>query len=169
VIIRVNIYIEIVEAIAVAVLGSGVVVAVVTAYLNSRQIVVERKRKACADALSDVMAWLEAPYLIRRRTSDEAATLAAIRDELREIQQRLNFHEAWLRFEAPHAFESFSALLLAVRNEIREPIQEAWRSPPTTTAGGMNLGALYGASFAKQIADFTNAARKDIGYLRFWI
>ena len=75
-------------------------VAVLVYFLGQRQASVERKWRGSAEAIADALSWLELPYRIRR-TSDTPETLGALAERVHHLQERLLFHENWLRIEVP--------------------------------------------------------------------
>jgi hypothetical protein len=110
--------------------------------LGQRQAALERKRRACAEAIADALSWFNLPYRIRRRLSNEPETLNALNERINSLRERLEFHEMWLRVEVPKAHPHFHQLVLAVRQASRSAIEEAWESAPIRTASQMNTGGL---------------------------
>lgn len=116
--------------------------AMVAYWLGQRQAAVERKRRACAEAMADALKWLELPYRIRRRVDDKPATLSALAERASDLRERLEFHEKWLRVEIPTAHSHFKILLQAVRTAAGPAIEAAWSTHPAQAASQMNLGSL---------------------------
>ncbi|MYV53733.1 hypothetical protein [Streptomyces sp. SID3212] len=70
-------------------------------------------------------------YAVRRRRADAAADeRVRLSEQLREIQSRLTWHEAWVRFEAPEVGAAYDELVARTRTVAGQSMKDAWRSPP---------------------------------------
>jgi hypothetical protein len=135
-------------------------VAVAVYVLGQRQASRQRKREACAKALSDALAWLELPYRIRRRPDDSGSTLAGLAGSMHQLQERLLYHQNWLRIEVPDASDAYEALVKAVKDTAEKQIQEAWTMPPASKPENMSVGDLGLASVEAQSQAFADATRR---------
>ena len=128
----------------------------------------ERKRIACAEAMADALRWLELPYRIRRRPDDAAETLASLSERTNHLRERLQFHEKWLRIEIPKSVCSYRRLMEAVRVAARPAIEEAWNTPPITSAKDMNIGRLDIDldTVAANSEEFSSEASKALAWWR---
>jgi len=147
----------IVVAAAVAALG-----AVVVYVLQVRETARERKRRMCADALADALAWLELPYRVRRRTDDSSEVLAQLAQRAHDLQERLLFHRSWLCMELPGAWQQYDDLVTAIKEATREPLQQAWAHPPVTEPTDMNIERLFPLISEEHIQRFCAAASQHL-------
>lgn len=80
-------------------------------------------------ALSTV---LHSPSTRPSRARADAAAEERVRlsEQLREIQARLTWHEAWVRFEAPEVGAAYDELVARTRTVAGQSMKDAWLSPP---------------------------------------
>ena len=116
--------------------------AVLAYLLGQRQKALERKRTACAQAISDALQWLELPYRIRRRPDDIAETLSSLAERINNLREQLQFHEKWLRIEIPNSAKRYQSLVKVVMATAGPAIEDAWKTCPVKSAGEMNIGPL---------------------------
>jgi len=140
------------------------VISVVVFTLGVRQQALERKRKSCAEALADALSWLEIPYRIRRRPNDSPETLQALANHVHQLQERLLFHQSWLRLELPGVYESYHDLVREVRTAARSPIQDAWVANPIGSAVEMNVGDLGLAPSDEYLTNFATRVRDQLAW-----
>lgn len=120
-------------------LGSGVVSAVVTALVTSRRATSEARRQGYASAIEAVLAWGEYAYRIRRRTSDEPATLSELAALGHELQERRVRALAWVAGESPAMYQVFVRNVRHLDAGAGPLVAEAWTMPPITQANQMVL------------------------------
>ena len=147
----------------------AVVGAVVAYLLAQRQAALERKRKSCAQAISDALQWLELPYRIRRRPDDAAETLSSLAERTNNLREQLEFHEKWLRIEIPNCAQSYTRLVKEVRAAAGTAIEEAWRTCPVKSAEDMNIGALDISrdKVEEAVEEFSSEVVKELSWWRF--
>ncbi len=150
-------------AVMVAALG-----AVVVYFFALRRKRLDEKKQTCAKALAQALAWLELPYRIRRRMSNEPEVLRGIVDRTHQLQEDLLFYQAWMRIELPAANEAYRALVAAAKGAVLEPARLAWRTEPVSAAEGMNIGDLKIGSIETEVDEFARVVRKDLSWWRFW-
>lgn len=136
--------------------------------LQQRAAALERKRKTAAEAIADALVWLELPYRIRRRLDDQPGTIAALSERIHDLQERLAFHDNWLRIELPRAHARYVALVHAVKDASMKAIQGAWQAPPLSAPGEMNIGSLGLASVEQQVSEFAEEVRRRLSWWRVW-
>lgn len=155
-------------ALLVAVIGAAV--GLVLNLLNQRQNALERRRRACADALADALRWLELPYRIRRRTDDNLETLGALAGRIHDLQERHEFHASWLRIEVPRAHESYAALIAGVRANAKDSMRDAWELPPIDKAADMNLMAAFPRlpGVDDLTVSFSDTVKAELALWKFW-
>ncbi|MFH9688331.1 hypothetical protein ACH4LE_18740 [Streptomyces sp. NPDC017413] len=113
-----------------AALVTGLVLGV-QARIGRRAQLHERKQELFASAYEVSIQYAEMAYAVRRRRADAAAEeRVRLSEQLREIQSRLTWHEAWVRFEAPEVGAAYDELVAHTRTVAGQSMKEAWRSPP---------------------------------------
>ncbi len=136
-----------------------------------------RRRDIYASAFAAVMAYVEFPYVVRRRKGGEAEVAAEervrISEELREVQQQLAYYGAWIRTESPRVAAAYARLVSETRRIAGRRINEAWRLDPMTTDEGMNMPDLGLAeldaskdAYLEEVACHLRWFRRAISYLR---
>ena len=127
-----------------------------------------RRRDHYAQAVETLVAWLEFPYRVRRRTDDEPATLSALADLGHDLQERLACHEAWIATECPPVARSYGKTRQTMGPVVGAAISEAWEMPPVTKPAEMNLGDWGpGSACASTIAAFQRQVEQRFGLSRF--
>ena len=142
--------------------------AVLIYVLSQRQVALERKRRACAEAISDALSWLELPYRIRRRTDDTDDTLRSLAERIHNLQERLLFHENWLRVEIPQTSQQYRDLVQRVKKKAGPAMQDAWKASPVASANAMNIGDLGMGSVDNLVLAFTERVRSQLALWRVW-
>ena len=131
-----------------------------------------RRRDHYAQAVQTLVAWVEFPYRVRRRTDDEPPTLSALADVGHELQERLACHEAWIATECPPVANSYRHARQTIGPLVGAAISEAWGTSPVTKPAEMNLGDWGpGSSCAMTIAAFQRQVEQRFGFSRLiaWI
>jgi hypothetical protein len=126
----------IVAALAGAV--AGLVSSVFVFYLRFR---VERRTELVSqfsDALTVALAWVEFVYVIRRREAG-ADSRERIRSEMNAVQQKLAYHENWLRIDNRKIYETYSNLVRKIKRETIEAMRAGWDGPPVSSDSDMNI------------------------------
>jgi hypothetical protein len=126
--------------IALTVLGSGAAAGVIGAALGNTRANATARRERYAQAGRTLVAWAEYPYRIRRRTSDDAATLAALAERGHTLQEQIAESRAWIAAESRAMSEVFDGCLREVSALVGPACGTAWQQPPITTGAEMNLG-----------------------------
>lgn len=118
---------------------------VVSHFLQRKEARKSRRRDGYAEAVAAVVAWIEYPFRVRRRTSDNPETLDALTGTAHDIQERLAYSAAWIASDDSGAHTAYSELTKAVKATAGPLLQEAWGSAPVQSASEMNLNG-WGAS-----------------------
>ncbi|MEU7590772.1 hypothetical protein AB0A95_31335 [Micromonospora sp. NPDC049230] len=126
--------------IALAVLGSSVVAGLISVILGNTRANATARRERYAQAVRTLVAWAEYPYRIRRRTSDDAATLTALADRGHTLQEQLAESRAWIAAESRAMSEVFDACLADINPLVGPACAIAWQQPPITKSAEMLLG-----------------------------
>ncbi len=98
------------------------------------------RRDRYARAFETLVAWIEFPYRVRRRTSDEPATLAELATLGHDLQERMACHQAWIATEHPALAHQYDRTRAIVTTAVAPAVAEAWRLDPVSAASSMNLG-----------------------------
>lgn len=126
--------------IALAVLGSSVVAGLIGTVLGNTRANATARRDRYAQAVRSLVGWAEYPYRIRRRTSDEPATLTALADRGHALQEQLAESRAWIAAESRAMSEVFDGCLREITALVGPACGVAWQEVPIGTSAGMNLG-----------------------------
>jgi hypothetical protein len=143
--------------------GVPVAVAVLTAALtlliNRLGASADRRRDHYAQAVQTLVAWIEFPYRVRRRTDDGADTLHALAGLGHDLQERLACHQAWIAAEKPATAQKYAEVRQEVGALVGPAIREAWTLPPVTKPADMNLS---GWGPAKECEPFVASLQHQI-------
>lgn len=143
--------------------GIPVTVTVLTAafalLINRLGASADRRRDHYAQAVQTLVAWIEFPYRVRRRTDDSADTLHALADLGHDLQERLACHQAWIAAEKPATARRYAEVRSAVGACVGTATSEAWTRPPVTTSAEMNLN---GWGPAQECAPFIISLQHEI-------
>jgi hypothetical protein len=168
-------------ALTTAVLSGAVVAAVVSGWVNAalarRSTRLEeraRVRSTLAEAFQAYADYKEFPYAIRRRRADQPAEeRIRLSEEVRRVQSRLSYYEAWTLAESPETGAAYNELTRQLRRVAGGSMREAWQGPALDDDQGMNIGAdrvdLSGLKDAEQT--FLGAAEAHVAALttpRWW-
>lgn len=126
--------------IALSILGSSVVAGLIGAILGNTRANATARRERYAQAVRTLVAWAEYPYRIRRRTTDEAATLTALADRGHSLQEQLAESRAWIAAESRAMSEVFDGCLREITALVGPACGTAWQEAPIATSAEMNLG-----------------------------
>ena len=99
-----------------------------------------RRRTSYAAAVETMVAWVEFPYRIRRRTSDTPDELARLADIGHALQERLSCHAVWIGAECHALGEHYQEALVAIGQLVGPACNEAWRTIPILAAADMVIG-----------------------------
>jgi hypothetical protein len=135
-------------SLSTAVLSGAVVAAAlsgwVTAALARRSTRLEeraRVRKTLAEAYQAYADYKEFPYAIRRRRKDEPGEeRIRLSEEMRRVQSRLSYYQAWTLAESPETGTAYNDLVNQLRRVAGASMREAWKEPPLDDDEGMNIG-----------------------------
>src|SRR3954447_22288011 len=122
-----------------ALLGSTVLGTFLTTVVAGLRASATTRREGYAAAVQAFVSWVEYPYRIRRRTSDEPAALTKLADVGHDLQECLARHRAWVAAESGALSGVFDKAVADLTGPVGEACKEAWNSPPVTRAADMNL------------------------------
>jgi hypothetical protein len=114
--------------------------AIVTLVVTRVSDAANRRRDRYADAVATLVAWIELPYRVRRRTDNSPEALTALANRGHEMQEKLACHEAWISTENSDVAAIYADARKTIGAVVGAALQEAWNGPAITTPGEMNLG-----------------------------
>ncbi len=164
-----------IAAAAPTTIGTLIVVPVVVAVLTAIGTMLvtkagdaaNRRRDRYAQAVATLVAWVEFPYRVRRRTDDLGPTLSALAAQGHDLQERLACNQAWIATEHVALAEAYKGARATIDAVVGPAIIEAWNSPAITTAVDMNLGAWGpGSACAGAIAEVQALVQDRFGWRR---
>lgn len=126
--------------IALSILGSSVVAGLIGTVLGNTRANAAVRRERYAQVVRCLVAWVEYPYRIRRRTSDEPATLTALADRGHALQEQLAESRAWVAAESRALSEVLDSCIRDITTLVGPACVAAWQASPIATSAGMNLG-----------------------------
>lgn len=125
---------------AVAVLSSGAISAVITSLLDRSGAHTESLRIGYATATDALNRWGQFPMRVRRRVDDSKETRAALEALGAQIQESLAYSTGWVSAESAAVGEIYNQLVQILRREVALHARQAWATSPASDAGKMNLG-----------------------------
>ena len=156
------------ELIPVIVAVIAAAIAVILALAERRAARIDRKRTLFADALADVLRWVEFPYRIRRRSpSDEDRHEIVL--AMHELQTRLTHHGSWLRLEDQRVADAFDELLSSAKERAADHMRAAWQADPITDDAGMNVEAIFPVSLSAEVDAYVAAVRRTLAFWTRWL
>ena len=90
--------------------------------------------------MSTVVAWIEFPYRVRRRTSDDSETLTRLADRAHDLQERMAFDQAWIHTDSARLGQAYSTARNTISQHVAQAICDGWSSGPVTSPEEMVLG-----------------------------
>jgi hypothetical protein len=150
---------SVVVPVIVALLASGAL----TYFLQAHNANKDRRRHGYAEAVAGVVGWIEYPFRVRRRTSDDPETLGSLVDQGHTLQERLAFSTSWVAADDADNYEAYSRLVQNVKAEVVPLVQDAWNSTPITQASEMNLngwGTPQANTASKHVSEFLDTVKR---------
>ncbi|MFG3340664.1 hypothetical protein [Glycomyces sp. NPDC048151] len=129
-----------VMSILLAIIGSGLLAALIGAIMTNLRANAETRRSRYAQAVKSLVSWAEYPYRIRRRVNDEPSTLTNLAETGHRLQEQLAESRAWVTAEHKVAGLIYVRCLHAVRSAAGPACSKAWRAGPADTPEKMVLG-----------------------------
>lgn len=98
------------------------------------------RRDRYAAAVKLLVARIEYPHRIRRRTSDAPEVLNALDGAGHDLQERLAETRAWISTESTVLSDVFDHCLSRFDAPFKQACTDAWNATPVTAAAQINLG-----------------------------
>lgn len=126
-----------------------------------------RRREGYAAATRELVAWVEYPFRIRRRTSDDPAALSVLADLGHEHQEHLRYRQTWIAGEDRWVASVFTEVRSDLAAILGAACNDAWASEPIRAASGMTLGDWGPNDVELHLERFENAVGYRFGWRRF--
>lgn len=121
----------------------------------------DRRRDEYGRAYAAAMNWVEFPYRIARRVSDEPEVRAALVESMHRAQQDIYFHQGWLMTTSPAICKAYDALVVAIKEQTRPHINEAWGMPGDPVAA---LANRFDIDISAASDAYIESIRRDVSY-----
>ncbi|WP_373070346.1 hypothetical protein [Gemmatimonas sp.] len=131
---------DVLDQTGVFTVAGAIILATLTYALGVSSARRKERRERYSDMSATLAAWAELPFRIRRRTSDEPATLTALVAHVTELQECLRRDQAYLRAECVWLAERRDEVQTNIQRVVGPWINEAWTLPPCSTPASMNIG-----------------------------
>jgi hypothetical protein len=125
-----------------------------------------RRRDGYAAAVQELVGWVEYPFRIRRRTSDDADALAELAERGHALQEALRYRQTWIRSENRWVAEIFAAVRADLGAILSESCNEAWAAEPVTKAADMTLAGWGPRDVDMHLRRFERAVGFRFGWRR---
>ena len=100
----------------------------------------DRRRRLYAEALVACMEYREFPFVICRRDATQPhAERVRISEALRDVQKRINYHQAWLETESAEIAKAYNHLVTLSRALGGTEMQRLWQEKPIDQDRQMNI------------------------------
>ena len=129
----------------------GLLTAVATLAVSRAAEIANRRRVRYAEAVQALVAWIEFPYRVRRRTSDEPTVLADLARHGHDLQERLAFQQAWIGTESRRVAHAYVIARTAIDHVVGPALADAWSCSPATKATDMVLGSWGPGSSSRDV------------------
>lgn len=125
-----------------------------------------RRRDGYSTATRELLAWVEYPYRIRRRTSDNPADLSRLADVGHGHQEALRYRQTWIAAENPWVGKVFVQVRSDIGSILGPSCNDAWATGPVTIAAAMTLAGWGPAGVDAHIERFEKAIQFRFGWRR---
>lgn len=154
------------------VLGSSLVSSLISFGLSGLRTSAEVRREGYAETSRVLIARVEFPYRVRRRTNDEPDTLAELSRKGSDIQERLAAQRTWVSAESRTMSRILDKICEEIAAEVGRCATDAWAHPAISRPEQMNLGDWGPRSTGELLDRFRRAAGYRFGWRRMlppWI
>lgn len=125
-----------------------------------------RRREGYAAATRQLVAFLEYPYRIRRRTSDSPEELTRLANLGHDIQEALQYYETWIAAENRWVGGVFREVRSALSSEVGPCCNEAWATKPVSSGAEMTLAGWGPNGASDHVRRFERAVACRFGWRR---
>lgn len=121
------------------VLGSSVIGGLITAAITGLRDSAAKRREGYAKAVKALVARVEYPYRVRRRTSDDPETLFELVKLGHDIQEQLASARIWVHTESSRVAQILEDAISRIDAAVAPATSDAWNQDPIMKASEMNL------------------------------
>jgi hypothetical protein len=121
----------------------------------------DRRRDEYGRAFAAAMTWLEFPYRIARRVSDDDEVLGALVEAMHESQEEIYYHQGWLRTASPEIAARYQELVTRIKSGAEPHFAAAWGLTGNPSA---LLAGRFTVDTDAAVASFVAAVRRDLSY-----
>lgn len=151
---------------SVVVAAIGLIAIILTAWINAMLARRKQRRERYAAMAATLAAWIEVPYMIRRRTSNDREVIERLVAHVQALQHQLNVDHADLRAECRWLARCRDAAQRAVQQEVRPFIDDAWKMPPVASTSDLIVGDWGPTNCRSSLEAFVDALRWRFGWRR---
>lgn len=130
---------ELLQGTLAAILTSALVTTIVNVVLGQWAVTRQARRDRYSNVVGTLVARIELPYRIRRRTDDEVGTLHALSERFHANQEQIVADEAWVAADSQKVLGAWKAVRKKVDPWLNEQAQLAWLQNPVSAGAAMNL------------------------------
>lgn len=147
--------------------GVGLLGIALTAWFNALASRRKERRERYAAAAATLAAWIEVPFIIRRRTSNDVETLTRIVEHVQRLQHQLNVDHADFRSDCDWLADQRAYAQGIIQRECSSYINEAWNSPPIKTTSDLVLGDWGPQDQRRHVEAFVSQLKWRFGFRWF--
>lgn len=148
------------------VLGSSVIGGLITAAITGLRDSAAKRREGYAKAVKALVARVEYPYRVRRRTSDDPETLFELVKLGHDIQEQLASARIWIHTESSRVAAIFEDAISSIDTAVGPATSDAWNQQPIVNASEMNLLGWGAGGQDQYIKSFGRAVEWRFGWRR---
>jgi hypothetical protein len=153
--------------IPLAVAFVGILGGIVLASLSRRQEARAHRQEFYAEAVKAVVEWMEYPYRIRRRTSDDSGELRRLTEIGHGIQERLAYYRTWTLIDNAETGAVYGSVIEGIRQRLGSACRDAWTMDPISSPEGMNLQSWGPGSMRPELELLEQAIGRRFSLRRF--
>lgn len=151
---------------SVVVAAIGLIAIILTAWINAILARRKQRRERYAAMAATLAAWIEVPYMIRRRTSNDREVIERLVTHVQALQHQLSIDHADLRAECRWLARCRDTAQQAVQREVKPFVDDAWGMPPIASTTDLILGGWGPTNCRPPLEAFVDALRWRFGCRR---
>jgi hypothetical protein len=144
----------------------GIIAATVSLREGAKNRAAAERRESArqyGEAMAAALEWLELPYRVLRRTSDDAPVVQEIVNHFHDVQQSITFHQQWMTLASTELGACYGELVRAVKSKTAPMIRRAWSRPATERPMQMSISdVIDDADVSAELQALTVAIRRQL-------